>query len=447
MQSGNRVSIAGAGLVGTLLSIFLSRRGYKVSIFEKRPDPRTAAVQEGRSINLALSHRGIQALKAAGLEQEILKSAVPMKGRMIHPIVGGTLFQPYGEEDQCIYSVSRAGLNNYLLNAASKEENIHLEFSSKIKLQHQNDSYQLLQESDSGVPTSDFIISCDGAFSVVREALVQAGHCQAELEKLSHGYLELDIPAAYAGDLDPHALHIWPRQEFMLIALPNQDGSFTGTLFLPFEGPYSFSRLHNESEVQVFFRQWFPDTLDLLPDLAAQYFRQAPSFLATVHAFPWWHKNVLLLGDAAHAIVPFYGQGMNAGFEDVRIFNELLSTHSLEQAMPLLQTLRKPNADAIAELALQNFVEMRDLVDDPDFQLIKKVEARLHREYPAFVSQYALVTFTDTPYAVALDKGKKQWQVLQSILTIPRIHDTWNEKEVWEEIKSRILPSLQEIHA
>jgi kynurenine 3-monooxygenase len=437
--NAQKIAIAGAGLVGTLLSIFLAKRGYSVRLFEKRSDPRSNDAHEGRSINLALSHRGIHALKKAGLDQRVLAGAVPMYGRRIHPLGSASVFQPYGEKDQCIYSISRKGLNSTLLDAASGYSNIQLNFNVKASLE-QNENHYFLQTESLITHTIqkhkfDFIASCDGAFSVVREKLIADGHCEATLDKLDHGYLELDIPSGLAGSLERNALHIWPREDFMLIALPNLDGSFTCTLFLPFKGKNSFENIKSDSDARSFFNTWFPDALPLIQDFEKQYFRMEPSFLATVHSYPWLVENVFLLGDAAHAIVPFYGQGMNAGFEDVRILDEVLQENGdLKVALNEVQKLRKPNADAIADLALQNFVEMRDLVDDPQFQLQKKMEARLHLEFPNYLPQYSLVTFSDTPYSEALQKGREHNAMMKKVLALPNIAQRWNTEEGWKEV-------------
>lgn len=434
-----KVAISGAGLVGTLLSVFLARRGFHVELFEKRSDPRKSLQTEGRSINLALSHRGIHALKKAGLDLQVLSTAVPMYGRMIHTGNGNTQLQPYGKKDECIYSISRRGLNATLLEAADSYPNIDVHFNVKSGIVKSGNVYQLRSESlitkQVHQYTFDLICSCDGAFSVVRETLAKEGHCEASIDKLEHGYLELDIPAELGQKLERNALHIWPRERFMLIALPNLDGSFTGTLFLPFEGEFAFDKLKSEEEVVTFFKKHFTDAVDLIPELGKQFFHVEPSFLATVHSYPWLYSNVMLLGDAAHAIVPFYGQGMNAGFEDVRVMGEVLDEEKdLFTALNKLQELRKPNADAIADLAMQNFIEMRDLVTDEDFQLRKKIEAKIHVEYPNYLPLYSMVTFSDTTYSDAQKKGKEHDALMKKVLEIPGIANTWNTTEGWEKI-------------
>lgn len=431
MKQSKHIAVVGAGLVGSLLAIYLTRRGYRVTVFERRLDMRQHLIEGGRSINLALSNRGIRALHEVGLAEVLKKNAIPMHGRMVHH--QQVTFQPYGKEGQYINSVSRGGLNAVLMNEAEKNgaeilfehRCLHVDFNkTELTLQH----YQSVKHK-----SFDVIIGADGAFSAVRLAMQLTDRFEYKQSYIEHGYKELRIPASDTGNfqLEPNALHIWPRESFMLIALPNPDKSFTCTLFLPFEGPVSFEQLKTPASVQEFFQKYFPDALQLMPSLNEDFRDNPTGSLVTVYCYPWHRNRTLLIGDAAHAIVPFYGQGMNAGFEDVRILNELLNKYDDNWAfvLPEFEKLRKPDADAIARLALDNFVEMRDLVADEDFQLRKKIEARLHELFPdRWIPLYTMVTFRDDlRYSYALEAGEKQQAILDEVMRIPGIEKKWNE--------------------
>lgn len=438
------IHIIGGGLVGSLLAILLSDKGSKVSVHEKRTDPREGNEERGRSINLALSYRGIKALKLAGLEEEVLADAVPMKGRMIHDVHGGLTFQPYGEEGQMIYSVSRANLNKSLIRKAAENPNVSFNFNA-----HCNSldplTGQISLEGPGGRTTlnAGVIFGADGAFSAVRAALEKDHLIQSTQETLEHGYKELDIAPATGGmhRMEKNALHIWPRNRFMLIALPNRDGSFTCTLFLPFEGEDSFAGLKEPQAAKEFFRKYFPDVTELLPDLETQFLANPISSLFTIRSWPWVSGRAALIGDAAHAIVPFFGQGMNAGFEDCTVLLELLEKHAynFDSALEEFQHLRKPSADAIAELALQNFIEMRDLVADPGFILRKKIEIKMHARYKEkFLPLYSMVTFSDMPYQEAMEKGKQQEKLMEKIMAIEGVENKWMEEEFWRTIEKTL---------
>ncbi len=411
-----RIGVIGGGLVGALMSILLVKRGLRVEVFEKRPDPRKRLSSEGRSINLALSHRGIRTLKLAGVYQQVEPLLIPMYGRMIHSDKE-TNFQSYGRKDQFINSVSRHQLNAILIDQAEKSgASFHFD--------------QVIQKADpatgnivlpSGIIHQfDFIIGADGAFSELRKSIGQLDtNYKTEENVLSHGYKELNIPPKKGEfSLDPNALHIWPRKDYMLIALPNNDKSFTCTLFLGNEGQTSFARLMEPKSIQAFLEASFPDAVALIPDAIDQFQKNPTSSLQNIKTYPWAYKKSLLIGDAAHAIVPFYGQGMNAGFEDCRILIELLESNQFNwgKTVDQFQAQRKADADAIAELALQNFIEMRNDVVEEEFLKRKQLEKRLYQAFPEeWLPLYSMVTFSDIPYHEALKIGQLQQRAIQSL--------------------------------
>lgn len=437
-MSDKNISIAGAGLVGSLLAIFLSKRGYKVNIFERRPDMRTTTISAGRSINLALSDRGWKAIERVGIADDIRKVAIPMYGRMIHDVSGKTTFLPYGEKDQAIYSVSRGGLNCVLMDLAEKH-GAKITFNSKVEDIDLNSGKMRVEDMNSkkeSVVESECIFGADGGFAATRLQLqLKTDRFNYSQSYLDHGYKELNIPAGENGAflMEKNALHIWPRGQFMLIALPNVDGSFTCTLFFPFEGENSFSALDTKEKMMSFFNKTFPDAVKMMPTLEHDYFANPTSSLVTVRCSPWFHKDKLcLIGDAAHAIVPFFGQGMNAGFEDCTVLDDLMNEEKeWSSIFPKFQELRKPNADAIAELAYLNFIEMRDLVAHPDFQLRKKIEAHFHHKYPdRWLPLYSMVTFSDIPYSEALKEGRRQDRIMERVMKLPDIEKKWDSEEV-----------------
>lgn len=443
MNSTKHIAISGAGLVGSLLSIYLAKRGYQVSVFERRKDMRKAGYEGGRSINLALSNRGIRALEDVGLAEEMKKVAIPMHGRMMHDIHSNLTFQPYGKQGQFINSVSRSALNIVLMNKA-EELGVQFYFEQRIsKVDLENTSLIINNEQSTTETKFDLIIGADGAFSAVRGAFQITDRFNYSQHYIEHGYKELHIPADNAGEfrMEKNALHIWPRESYMMIALPNPDGSFTCTLFFPFEGATSFNSLRTDAEVTAFFESTFPDALKLMPTLLEDFKSNPTSSLVTVRCYPWVKNNTLLIGDAAHAIVPFFGQGMNAGFEDCRILNEMLDREqdNWEKVLPLFQQNRKPNADAIAQLALDNFIEMRDLVADEEFLLRKKIEAKIHEQFPKrWIPLYSMVTFYDNiPYAVAYQTGQKQKAIMDEVMKTPDLASRWQSLNL-EEIVNRL---------
>lgn len=430
MSAKKSIAISGAGLVGSLAAIYLRKRGYDVTVFERRHDMRRSGAEGGRSINLALSNRGIRALEEVGLADELKKVAIPMYGRMMHDKQGKLNSFAYGKEGQFINSVSRSGLNIVLMNEA---ERLGVQFRFDKRIQKVDFvKTQLFVEGKSG-ESFDLIIGADGAFSAVRGSFQFTDRFDYEQNYIDHGYKELHIPPGANGSfqLEKNYLHIWPRESFMMIALPNPDGSFTCTLFFPFDGNPSFDMLKTKADVEKFFEETFPDARKLMPTLLEDFNTNPTSSLVTIKCYPWVRNNTLLIGDAAHGIVPFYGQGMNAGFEDCRILNDLLSQHNdnWTTVLPEFQQLRKPDADAIAQLALDNFIEMRDLVADADFLLRKKIEGKLYELFPdKWIPLYPMVTFMDNMrYSEALRTGQKQKLIMDEVMKTPNLENTWQQ--------------------
>jgi kynurenine 3-monooxygenase len=423
MAESPPLSIVGAGLAGALLACYLGRAGRRVDLYEKRPDPRVHDPERGRSINLALSVRGIQALREVGLAEEVLRQAIPMRGRMIHSPSGALAFQPYGKDDsESINSVSRAGLNLTLIEAAAKLPSVRLFFEQRctgIDLANATLELEVGSAREPRKLPCDIVIGCDGAYSAIRTAMQRHERFNYQQDYLSHGYKELTIPAGPGGSfaMEKHALHIWPRHSFMMIALPNFDGSFTCTLFWPYEGPNSFAALQSDEDVLRFFRAQFPDAVPLLPDLAEQYRTNPVGPLLTVRCRPWHlDGRIALLGDASHAVVPFLGQGMNAAFEDCTVLHTSMTRHAPDWGAAFVEyeRLRKENTDALADMAVDNFLEMRDRVSSRLFRWKKKVDILLHRLLPAwYLPLYTLVTFTTTPYAAARRRARSQERVVR----------------------------------
>lgn len=445
----NRVSIIGAGLAGSLLAIYLAKRGITADVYEARGDMRKETVAAGRSINLALSDRGIAALREVGMDAYMLAEAVPMLGRMIHTVSGETKLLPYsGRSGEYINSISRGGLNIALINEAEKYEGVTFYFNHKC-IDHNIESNTLRFEKTENskletdnwteieIGDGDTVIATDGAGSAIRQAMeAQLVEFSSTSVFLEHGYKELHIPP---GDndsflIEKNALHIWPRHQFMMIALPNFDGSFTCTLFLAHKGRNTlpadrvsgFDSLADPNAVLEFFNREFPDVVPLMPTLAEDFAHNPIGNLGTVKCHPWnAGGKVLLLGDAAHAVVPFYGQGMNCAFEDVRVLGDLLSEPGAiatgsdldwNSIFDKFVELRKPNADAIADMAVENFYEMRDRVADPVFQRKRELETKLEQTYPDYFSKYSMVTFReDLPYAEAKSLGNAQDELLMQL--------------------------------
>ncbi|MBS1777511.1 MAG: FAD-dependent monooxygenase [Bacteroidetes bacterium] len=417
------ITILGAGLVGSLMSVILSKKGYRVTMYERRPDMRSATISAGRSINLAMSARGWKALDLAGLRPEMEALAIPMYGRYLHQPDGTSAFQPYGKNNEAIFSVSRGELNKKLMTLAEKEGvKIHFEHRCTHVQVVKNEVHFELPNGEKKELNADLLLGADGAFSALRSSYAMMERVDADQQYLAHGYKELSIPPNADGSMrmERNALHIWPRKNFMLIALPNTDGTFTCTLFLPFEGETSFAQLTTKAAVTTFFETHFPDAISLMPTLLEDFFQNPTSSLITTHIKPWhFQDKSALLGDAAHAIVPFYGQGMNAGFEDCTVLSSLMEKHGDDWTTILNEydQKRKPNGDAVASLALLNFVEMRDKVADPSFLERKKIEKELGKKYPdQFISVYEMVSFSHIPYRTALGCIRAQDELLEKIM-------------------------------
>jgi kynurenine 3-monooxygenase len=439
-SSPEKVTLIGAGLTGPLLAILLRQRGLGVEIYERRPDMRRVRMSAGRSINLALSTRGIHALQQAGLWERMRGIIIPMKGRMMHSVAGELTFQPYGkDETEVINSISRAELNIALMNAA-EERGAAIHFNQRCTGYDLKTGVVRLRDESTGEEVNletDTLVGCDGSASAIRAEMLKLSRFNFSQQYLDYGYKELTIPAGTNGEhrLETNALHIWPRGNHMLIALPNIDGTFACILFLPFEGTDSFASLTTRATVVQFFEDRFPDALRLMPELTDNYAANPTGAMVTVKCSPWHvDGGSLLLGDAAHAIVPFFGQGINCGFEDCSCLVELLDRHGADwpRALAEFDKERKVDTDAIADMAIENFTEMRDRVADARFLLRKKVELALEAKYPQiFVPKYAMVTFHRIPYSVALTRGAIQDRMLAELCDgIDRVEDLdWNQAD------------------
>lgn len=424
-----RIAILGSGLVGSMWAVYLAKRGYQVDVYERRPDMRKANISAGRSINLALSARGWQALEKIGYAEEVNNFSIPMYGREIHDVEGNCVFQSYGLDEEAIYSVPRGGINKTMMSAAETHDGVKIHFNkrcSNVNLYEGTFDVEDLETGEKCSESYDRIFGADGAFSQVRASMVKTNRFSYSQTYLDHGYKELVIPPNEDGSwrIKKNALHIWPRRSFMLIALPNMDGSFTVTLFLAYEGENSLETLKTDAEVKAFFQKWFPDALEVMPTLIEDWHANPFASLATIKAKPWHVGKSCLIGDAAHAIVPFYGQGMNAGFEDCFVYDEILERNDgdWDKAFEEISRNRVKDGHAIADLAIQNFYEMRDHVADAEFLRRKKISKYLVEHYPSkYRPQYDLVTFTHTPYSEALAFGPKQAELLNKITLIADI--------------------------
>ena len=445
MYKNKNIAIVGAGLVGGVLAIHLRKLGFPVVLYDKNQDIRTIDFT-GKSINMAISTRGWHALKTVGIEDEIKKITIPMDKRAIHTEDGKITYQPYGINGEAIYSVSRGDLNRKIIDLA-EEAGTEFRFKHKIFDVSLEDAALYTGTSEKGdweEHRHDIIFGADGAFSKVRQKMQRQNRFDYSQFFLHLGYKELSIPANPDGThrIDCNSFHIWPRKDFMLIALPNMDGSFTCTLFMPFEGEHSFENIATEEKLKSFFKEFFPDTLELMPTLIENYFTNPTSSLVTTQCYPWVYKDkVALLGDAAHAIVPFYGQGMNAGFEDITELYHQIQKGNGDWGAVLqeYQKMRKPNSDAIAELSFRNFKEMGTDTADEMFLLQKKIEAAFTKKHPdLWLPLYDRVSFTLQPYSEVLEIGNKQKQIMDEIMQHPQICEIWNTDEIHNLILEKI---------
>jgi len=446
MENEKRVIIIGAGLVGSLWAVYMSKAGYKVTIYERRTDMRKQKISAGKSINLALSNRGWKALDAVGVGDEIRKIAIPMYGRVMHDVKGNLTYQPYGKEGQAIFSVSRGIINMTMMDIAEKYGNADIHFSHDCRRADLKNGIVYMTNTLTGESfedKADLIFAADGAFSAVRYGSMQKlDRFNYSQNYIADGYREILLPANPDGThrFEKNVLHIWPRGRFMLIGLPNEDGSYTCTLFMPHENDqYSFDKLKTKEDVNNFFQTLFPDFYELMPDVADSWEDHPLSSLAIVRCHPWTAGKIALLGDSAHATVPFYGQGMNAGFEDCTVMWELMQKYGedWEKIFSEYNVVRKPDGDALQDLSVDNYYEMRDHVGDPSFLLRKKIEARFSELYPEkWTALYSLVAFSDTPYSVAYQKGQVQNKIMDQIMAMPDIESKWDSEEVMEKIRT-----------
>ena len=444
MEKKKEAVIIGAGLVGSLWAVYLSKAGYKVTIYERRSDIRKAEISAGKSINLALSVRGWTALDAVGVGDEIREIAIPMYGRMMHDLEGNLTYQQYGKADQAIFSVSRGKVNAKMMDIAEKHGNATIHYNTECKNVDLNKGIAFLKNSLTGEEFqvhSDLIFAADGAFSAVRyNSMQKLDRFQYSQNYIADGYREILLPANSDGSypMDKNSLHIWPRGRFMLIALANEDGSFTCTLFMPHENDeFSFDKLNSKDAVNNFFKTVFPDFFEMMPNIADAWEDHPLSNLAIIRCYPWTKGKVALMGDAAHATVPFYGQGMNAGFEDCSVLWGLMQKHNEDwsKVFEEYSQTRKPDGDALQDLSLDNYYVMRDYVADPAFLLRKKIEAKFSELYPnKWLPLYSQVTFSNIRYSVAYKQGQLQNQIMDHIMDMPDIEIKWDQAEVMDKI-------------
>jgi kynurenine 3-monooxygenase len=427
--------VVGAGLVGPLWACLLVRRGYQVAIYEKRSDPREAAAPQGRSTHLVISHRGWKALEAVGLREEVRRMTLPLGGRSIHAQEGTVAFQPYGEGSQAIYAIRRELLNRMLIDLCRTTPGITLHFNQRCLAADPHTGTLLFEHTLTGERSEvrgERTFAADGAFSLVRASLMRQEYFNYSQEYLPYGYKEFTLPAESSGHMDSISMHTWPRKQLSLFAFPNQDGTFTATLVGPVEGNLSLTQLRTPEELVRLFQERFPD---VPPEpIVYQYFRNPISSLVTIRCAPWTHgERIILLGDAAHAMVPFLGQGMNAGFEDCTVLDSLMERHGEDWSTVLreYERLRKPDCDAVTEMSLRNFTELTELVGNPRFLLQKKLEHKIHRLYPdRFIPLYMMVAFTHIPYSQILQIAAAQEAITRELMALPDIETRWDGPEV-----------------
>ena len=416
----------GAGLTGPLLATYLAQQGYSVEIFERRPDMRKESISAGRSINLALSARGNHALKEVGLYDKIKPNTIPMKGRMIHDLNGNTHLQPYGQkENEVIFSVSRAQLNMDLMTLAEETGKVTIRFNHQLlsaDLEQNKLLFQLSNSLEKIELSFNRVIGCDGSASILRKSIVEKADIQYVKKPLGHGYKELTIPPLKSGKfrIEPNALHIWPRGNHMLIALPNNDCSFTCTLFFPMTGATSFETVKTEKDILDLFQSQFHDAIKLIPNLVEDFQKNSTGDLASVYCKPWHlGDKALLIGDAAHAVVPFFGQGMNASFQDCSTLAKLMgqNKNNWKTIFNTFSSVQVENGHAIADMAIENYLEMRDHVNDTEYKKRRNVELKLERMFPGqFIPRYSMVSFHQIPYAEVYQRGGKQFKIIGDVL-------------------------------
>ncbi|XOV66457.1 MAG: FAD-dependent oxidoreductase [Fluviicola sp.] len=449
MNEEKSAIIVGAGLVGSLWAVYLSKAGYKVTIYERRPDIRQAEITAGKSINLALSNRGWKALDTVGVGDEIRKIAIPMTGRVMHDLDGNLTYQPYGKEGQAIYSISRGGVNAKMMDIAEKFGNAVIHYNHECLSADTKNGIIHVKNTKTGETfdaKADVVFAADGAFSAIRyNAFQKLDRFNFSQMYIEDGYREILLPADEDGSykLELNALHIWPRGRFMLIALPNEDGSFTCTLFMPHSGgENSFDALDSKEKVEHFFKTTFPDFFEMMPNIADAWEDHPLSSLAIMRSYPWHDGKMALMGDAAHATVPFYGQGMNGGFEDCTVLHELMLKHNedWDEVFAEYSVLRKPDGDALQDLSLHNYYVMRDYVADPDFLLQKKIEAKFSELYPdKWLPLYSMVTFSEVRYSDAYRLGMAQDKIMKEVMaSTPNIEENWDSPEVMERILEKV---------
>ena len=436
------VIIVGAGLAGSLCALYMLNRGFKVRLYERRADMRQAVLVAGRSINLALSVRGWTALERVGVDAHVKEISIAMPKRVMHDLEGNLTDQFYGNQDQAIYSVPRGELNVLLMNLA-QERGAELFFNQKcfdVDLENPKLIFENTIDGKISNVSCDLIIGADGAFSAIRTKMMKQDRFQYSQYYIEHGYKELLIPANADGShkIEKNALHIWPRGNFMLIALPNLDGSYTCTLFSPFEGKDSFKELKTPKDITKFFNSVFKDFTPLIPDLVEQFLHNPTASLGIFKCFPWNVKDFcVLIGDSAHATVPFYGQGMNASFEDCRVLDDLIEEHEGDMLRTLneFSQIRKPNGDGVQDLSLHNFIVMRDKTADPIFLLQKKIEQKFAQLYPEkWLPLYSMVSFSNISYAEAWVIGMEQEKLMSKIMNLPNIKETWDSDVIMQEM-------------
>ena len=442
-----KIIIVGAGLVGSLWAVYMRKAGYKVVIYERRSDIRKAEISAGKSINLALSARGWNSLNAAGIKADIEKIAIPMSGRIMHSEEGELTYQPYGKKEEAIYSVSRGHLNAIMMDLAEEKGNSTIHYNHQClnaDLKNGKITLKNLLTDEIFEDQADVVFAADGAYSAIRyNSMQKVDRFNFSQFYVEDGYKELLLPAGKDGSyqIEKNALHIWPRGRFMLIALPNEDGYFTCTLFMPYENhEHAFNDLDTDEKVDDFFKNVFPDFYEMMPNLVENWHQNPLSSMSITRCFPWTMGKFALLGDSAHATVPFYGQGMNAGFEDCFVMWELYNKcGNWKETFQEFQKIRKPDGDALQDLSLDNYYVMRDHVADKKFLLQKKIEAKLHKNYPdKWIPLYSQVSFSTIRYSEAYKNGKKQEKIMKEIMKISNIEEIWKSNEIEDKILSML---------